>query len=577
MSNSETLFHNTAVEDFKRARKAAAMQQMMARLKGKSADLLAYHDVYQYVKSSDEVKQGIREVPLDAIIGSVGRYQDFTRTFLPKNDSDEERWVGVKTAVHDMVGMPPIDVYKVGDIYFVIDGNHRVSIARQLGGDTITARVTEVKVRVPLSLDDDSDKLICKSRYAKFLERTNLDVLRPGADLFMTFCGQYKLLLEQIEAHKELLAQKGEDVDDETAVSRWYDEVYLPVLYHMQAQGVMRLFPNRTQADMYVLFSEQRVELEAALGWEVDTETAVSHMGSKQNEQNKGIAKRLRQALVPPELIEGPAPGRWREFQATRQRGRLFADYLVSIRGGEADWHMLDQVITMAQQDKDRLLGLHIISKESQRHSVEVAQIRERFLTACGEADLVGEFAVEVGTVAETIIKRAAFADLVVLNLEHPPGAQPLARLGNHFTQLVQRCPRPILAIPTGAKISSLDRRTMLAYDGSPKADEALFVATYLASRWPQSLTVLTVETDRTSSEALERAKAYLEKHGVLDATYILHQRPIAKAVLEAAEAHNIDHLIMGGFGFRPMMHLVLGSTVDEILRCFKHPILICR
>lgn len=576
MSNAETLIRNTAVEDFKRARKAAAMQQMMARLTGKSADLLAYEDVCQHVKSSGSIKQTVREIPLDAIVGSVGRYQDFTRTFLPKNDSDEERWVGVKLAIQDMVGMPPIDVYQMGDVYFVIDGNHRVSIARQLGSGSITARITEVKLRVPLSPDDDPNKLICKARYAEFLGKTNLDVLRPDANLLMTFCGQFKLLLEQIEAHKELLAQKGEAVDEETAVIRWYDDVYLPVLRHMEAQGIMRLFPNRTKADMYILFSERRAELESALGWEIDAETAVSQMGIEKGEKSKGLASRIRQALLPPELTEGPAPGRWREFQKTRQRGRLFADYLVAISGSEADWHMLDQVILMAQQDNDRLLGLHIISKENQRNSPEVAQIRERFLAACTEAGLTGEFAVEVGSVAETIIKRAVFADLVVLCLEHPPGVQPLARLGNHFTQLVQRCPRPILAIPSGAKIS-LDRRTLLAYDGSPKADEALFVATYLASRWPLSLTVLTVETEHTSTEALERAKAYLEEHGVLDVTYILRQRPIAKAVLETADAHNIDHLIMGGFGFRPMMHLVLGSTVDEILRRFKHPILICR
>lgn len=575
MSNPETLVYNSAVEDFKRARRTAAMQQMMARLTGKSADLLAYDDVCRYVKSSDGVKQGVREIPLDAIVGSVGRYQDFTRAFWPKNDSDEERWVRVKTAVHDMVGMPPIDVYKVGDVYFVIDGNHRVSIARQLGGDSITARVTEVQLRVPLSPDDDPDDLICKARYAEFLEQTNLDNLRPDVDLLMTFCGHYHLLLDQIEAHAELLAQKGVPVDAETAACRWYDEVYQPVLRHIQAQGIMRLFPERTKADMYILFSERQAELEAALGWEIDPETAVSQLATQESEREKGLAGWLRHALVPPELSEGPPPGRWREFQATRQRGWLFADYLVSIRGSAADWQMLDQVITLAQRDNDRLLGLHIVAKESQRNSPEVTQIRERFLATCVQAGLTGEFAVEVGPVVETIIERAVFADLVVLSLEHPPGPQPLARLGNRIDQLVQRCPRPILAIPGGAKLDM--NRVMLAYDGSPKADEALFVATYLTSRWPLSLTVLTVETEHTSAEALDRAKAYLEEQGVLDANYVLRQMPIAAAVLETAVTHDINYLVMGGFGFRPMMHLMLGSTVDEILRRFKHPILICR
>jgi hypothetical protein len=109
---------------------------------------------------------------------------------------------------------------------------------------------------------------------------------------------------------------------------------------------------------------------------------------------------------------------------------------------------MLDQVVKLAQRDNDRLLGLHIVAREVQRDTAKVAQIRERFLRTCREAGVKAEFAVEVGSVVEVIIKRAVFADLVVLNLEHPPGPKPLARLGNRFSQLVQRCPRPILAIP---------------------------------------------------------------------------------------------------------------------------------
>ena len=575
MSNPGTLVYNSAVDDFKRARRTAAIQQMMARLTGKSVDLLAYDDVCQYVKTSDGVKQGVREIPLDAIVGSVGRYHDFTRTFLPKNDNDEERWVRVKTAVHDMVGMPPIDVYKVGDVYFVIDGNHRVSIARQLGSDSITARVTEVALRVPLSPDDDPDELICKARYAEFLEETNLDILRPEADLLLTFCGQYHLLLDQIEAHAALLREKGEPVAEETAVCRWYDEVYLPVLRHIQSQGIMRLFPERTQADMYILLSERQAELESTLGWEIEPETAVSQFISEESARPKGLAGWLRQTLVPPELIEGPPPGRWREFQETRQLGRLFADYLVSIRGTEADWHMLDQVITLAQRDHDRLLGLHIVPREELRNSAEVLAIRERFLDTCEAAGITGEFAVEAGSVRKTIIKRAIFADLVVLNLSCPPGTQPLARISNRFNQLVQHCPRPILAIPSGAEVAM--ERVLLAYDGSPKADEALFVATYLATRWPLSLTIVTVETEYTSAGALQQAQEYLEGHGVMNAAYVLHKLPIAQAVLKTAVEYDIDFLIMGGFGFRPMMHFMLGSTVDEVLRRFKHPILICR
>jgi len=577
VTNHNYVVTNTAVEDFKRARKAAAVQQLMAKLTGKSADLLAYDDVRQQLNESEVVERGVQEIPLDAIVGSVGRYKDFTRSFLPKHDSDEDRWTRVRTAVDAMVGMPPIDVYKVGEVYFVIDGNHRVSVARQLGTDTITARVTEVKTRVSLTPDDDPDEIICKARYAEFLAQTNLDELRPDSDLFMTFCGQFRQLIDEIEAYQQLLSQKLEKkVPFETAVGRWYDDVYTPVVALIRSQGIMRHFPERTEADLYMLLSKRRSELQEALGWEIDSETAVVDMVEETSRRSKGLASRLLGAIVPPGLEEGPPPGEWRKLQQNRRRQILFSDYLVALSGHESDWPLLESTIAYAKHDNDRLLGLHVVPSPEDVDSAQVQALRDRFLARCDEADLVGEFAVEVGPVVDVIVRRARWVDLVVLGIEHPPGSQPLERLGSRFSQLVQRCPRPILAIPSGS--SGETRGILLGYDGSPKAHEALYVATYLKGRRPQrELTVVTVETEYTSADALAEARRYLERHGVDDARYILRQKPIAEALLETAESVQANLLIMGGFGFRSVMHAVLGSTVDQILREFPHPILICR
>ena len=572
--------YQTAVQDFRRARKRAALQRLVARLRGKSDELLAYEDVREQLRAAGRtIDHGLQEIPLDAIVGSVGRYKDFTRDFLPKRDSDEDRWARVKAAVIDMVGLPPIEVYQVGEVYFVIDGNHRVSVTRQLGSETITAYVTEVETRVPLVLDDDPDELICKARYADFLEQTNLDRICPEADLNMTFCGQYRLLLDQIEAHRYLLSQKeGHPIDDATAVRRWYDEVYRPVVALMSAQGILRHFPELTEADLYVLLSEKRAELEEALGWQIDTGHAFSELAEQTGRRSRPViarvGERLREVLVPDHLASGPAAGQWRKKQLAGHRDRLFADYLVPIRGAETDWRMLDQVILIARRDNDRLLGLHVVANDSQINGKLAQTVKRVFERRCRQAGLSGELALEAGDVVDTILKRAAWADLVVVNVTHPPGPQPLARLGSRIAQLIQRCPRPILVIPNGVH-SHMDR-LLLAYDGSPKADEALFVATYLMVRWPFSLVVLTVETENTSPATLERARSYLEQYGVT-AEYILRPKPIAAAILETAAACDSNLLIMGGFGFRPLLHLVLGSTVDQILRRFRQPILICR
>ncbi len=170
MSNLSQANYQLALRDFHYARKQAVMQQILARVRGKEEKLLDFHQVQQKLGSTGmTIAHGLQEIPLEKIVGSVDRYEEFTRSFLPKRDSDEERWTGVRTAVSNMAGMPPIDVYQVGDAYFVQDGNHRVSITRHLGGKTISARVTEVKTRVPLTADDNPNGIICKSYYADFL------------------------------------------------------------------------------------------------------------------------------------------------------------------------------------------------------------------------------------------------------------------------------------------------------------------------------------------------------------------------------------------------------------------------
>ena len=101
-------------------------------------------------------------------------------------------------------------------------------------------------------------------------------------------------------------------------------------------------------------------------------------------------------------------------------------------------------------------------------------------------------------------------------------------------------------------------------------------MAAYLALRWRTALTVLTVETQFTSADALQAAQKYLADYDVR-AEYVLREKPIAEAVLETAVTYNNDLLIMGGFGFRPVQHMVLGSTVDQMLHEFRYPMLICR
>ncbi len=569
-----------ALRDFHQARKQAVMQQILSRLRGDADTLLCFDEVRKQLRTTGEtIKHGQQEIPLEKIIGSVARYDDFTRSFFPKKDTDEERWAEVKAAVNDMVGMPPIDVYQLGDAYFVQDGNHRVSIARQLNSKTISAYVTEIKTRVPLTADDDPNEIICKSYYANFLERTNLDKLRSNVDLLMTFCGQYPVLLDQIEAEFSLLKRKSERLDEaslwEQAVGAWYDHVYLPVVHIIRELGVLHRFPERTEADMYVLLSEREIELEQELGWQIEIETGVTDLIDTQEQSNSLLTRIITR--ISPFLDRGPRPGLWRRQQIARQRyHHLFEHILVPLDGSEEGWEMFEYILQAAQFDGDHILGLHVVSERTLLESETVRRMRTRFNDGCRAAGVQGEFAVDVGnSPVYSIIKHAAWVDFVIVNSTRPPEHKPLDRISPDLKRIIQQCPRPLQVRPDGTQ--SDYSHALLAYDGSPKADEALFIATYLTARWKKSLTVVTVETKNTSAAALEKARGYLVQHGLKDVHYVLENGPIAERVLAAAKTHHSNLLFMGGFSFRPIRHLTLGSTAEHILREFRHPMWVCR
>lgn len=516
-------------------------------------------------RSSREV--GLRDIPLDAIVGSVDRYTDFTRSFLPLRDSDQERWARVQTQVSKLAGLPPIEVYQVGDAYFVRDGNHRVSVARQMGASHIEAYVTRIETRVPLTPDVQPQDLILKAEYADFLERTRLDELRPDADLSVTVPGQYEKLLEHIEVHRYFMGLEQErEIPYEEAVAHWYDTVYLPVVRIIREQNLLQHFPGRTEADLYLWVSEHRAELEATLDWEIKPEAAaadlVTNFSPLAQRRLARLTAKLLDRLTPDEMEGGPPPGTWR--QARRHRDRMFADILVTIGSPEQGWEAVDQAMEIARREGARLLGLHIVPSAAEKEDEEVQALREEFARRCAQAGVRGNLAVEAGKIARRICERSRWADLVVLRLAHPPAPQPVARLGSGLRTIIHRCVTPVLAVPE--EPTALNR-LLLAYDGSPKAREALYIAAYLVARWQASLVVV---GDR------EDAREYLAERKV-EAVFVPDEEPVEEAIMDAAHRFAGDLILMGGYGHRPVVEVVVGSTVDRVLRQSHIPVLICR
>jgi hypothetical protein len=204
-------------------------------------------------------------VPLDRIAGTVGRYHDFTRAFLPKREEMRQRWGRVYAQAISLEGLPPIELYKVCDVYFVRDGNHRVSVARRLKAKTIQAEVIELPTSICLKPDMSPGELDATTVYAEFLDKTHLQRTRPRLiSLMLSEPSRFDDLLGHIDLHRCV------EEDKETcslsladAAVHWYDSVYQPVTECIRKHSVLEYFPKRTEADLYLWLVDHLCECEA--------------------------------------------------------------------------------------------------------------------------------------------------------------------------------------------------------------------------------------------------------------------------------------------------------------------------
>lgn len=261
-----------ARRDYSRARMLAFWDSLLAAVTNRETDLLNFEEVKAKLRLHNQRSLGLQNVPLDKIVGSVGRYHDFTRNFLPKSSVSKERWENIDALARGMRGFPPVELYKVGNAYFVSDGNHRVSVARQIGMPTIESYVTELILPVDIDIDESltQEELIIKAGYLEFLRQTRLDKIRPDSDVVLTEPGMYSAILEHIDVHKyfmDLEARTEHAYQD--AVASWYDNVYLPMVEVIRDYDLLKGFDDRTEADLYVWLIRHQAALTKEYGDEV--------------------------------------------------------------------------------------------------------------------------------------------------------------------------------------------------------------------------------------------------------------------------------------------------------------------
>jgi len=239
--------------DFARARTKAFLRDVLAALTRRRNTLLSYDEIKQALHIGGPIYRGIRTVRVDRIVGSVNRYRDFDRAFLPAHNGIANRWQHIDRAFYEDVSLPPVVLYKVGEVYFVVDGHHRVSVAREQGQEFIEAEVRECQVKVPVGPELRPEDLEMLGARVEFLERTGLDRLRPGTRIELTIPDGYARMLEHIAVHRYFMGlDERRDISDDEAVGHWYDTVYLPIVKVIRDRDILKEFPGRTEADLYV-------------------------------------------------------------------------------------------------------------------------------------------------------------------------------------------------------------------------------------------------------------------------------------------------------------------------------------
>jgi hypothetical protein len=288
-----------AQHDFARARRSRMLADLGRRLRFEPDDvgyILPFEEVVEALGRVSENDLGLQTIPLDSIVGTVDRTKDFDRAFRPTSPRLRARWQRIAEAQRRGESFPPISVFRVGELHFVRDGHHRVSVARSLGRDDIDAYVTEVHTRVGLGGDVRLSDLPVKGHERLFRERVPLDAERR-TQIKPSDPWDYGVLAEGVEAWGCRAMQNRRTFMDRAEIARlWFDEDYAPVTAMLdEAELVER---GETPTDAYMRVVTARYMLLRTHEW---SDEVLERLQSAQRER--------RRTRMPPKRRHGKRPG----------------------------------------------------------------------------------------------------------------------------------------------------------------------------------------------------------------------------------------------------------------------------
>jgi hypothetical protein len=257
-----------AQNDFSRARRAHVLSDVARRLRREPDDvglILPFEEVVEALGRTGQVDRGLQVVSLDAIVGTVDRAVDFDRGFRPTSARLRSRWERIAAAQRRGEALPPVSLFKVGDLYFVRDGHHRVSVAKSLGREDIDAYVTEVQTRLQLGKDLRVSELPLKDHERLFRERVPLDAERR-AKIAVSDPWDFGTLAESVEAWGfRAMQSRGHFMERHEVARLWFDEEYAPVAEMLRHGELVER--GETEADAYLRVATDRYLLLRTHEW----------------------------------------------------------------------------------------------------------------------------------------------------------------------------------------------------------------------------------------------------------------------------------------------------------------------
>ena len=272
-------------DDFYRARNKALFNEIQHFLSPEEVNLISLNDIKQLIKPQNETYIGMKVIPIEKIVGSEGRYKDFDNHFFPKSSFLKSRWEHVDQAAIDSVILPPIKVYEIAGLYFVRDGNHRVSVAKSRGTEFIDAEVVSLQSEIKLKQTDSMQDIIRQIiNYEKrvFYAETSFGDITDYWCLDFTAAGRYDVIYNHILTHKYYMNQgKTEEVSMEDAINSWFNNVYMPLAGSISRKKILKKFPKRTLGDLYVWTVRYWDQLKQKFGDNVEIDDAVENFTKK--------------------------------------------------------------------------------------------------------------------------------------------------------------------------------------------------------------------------------------------------------------------------------------------------------